>query len=220
MKIEIWFDFVCPYCYIGKKRLAEALALFPHRDQVELVFKSFELDPDKPLYNGENMAAVFAENYGVSLEEAQQVFAKTRRLGEEVGLVFDYDHMKPTNTLDAHRLAHFAQTAGQANELIEKIYFAYFTQSRLISAHETLADLAESAGIDRDAALSVLLDPDRYREDVRLDEAQAYEIYFEVVPHFRFNNKYEISAAPPVETFLEVLQKAWAEEQAAGKTES
>lgn len=209
MKIEVWFDFVCPYCYIGKQRLAEALAMFPHRDQVEVVFKSFELDPEKAPYSGQSMAESFAESYGVSLEEAGQIFAKTRQLGAMAGLDFDYNNMKPTNTLDAHRLAHFARTAGKENELIDKIFFAYFTQSRLISDPDTLADIAESAGLDRAAALKVLDESSRYLDDVRRDEAQAFEIYFEVVPHFLFNRKLEISAAPPVEEFLKVLNETW-----------
>ncbi|WP_342399739.1 DsbA family oxidoreductase [Weizmannia sp. FSL W8-0676] len=215
MKIEVWSDFVCPFCYIGKRRLEMALAQFPHRNQVEVEFKAFELDPAAEKGIGKNIHEAIAEKYGISMEEAKKA---NRGIGEQaasVGLHYDFDNMKPTNTLDAHRLEKFAATEGKGAELAEKLFHAYFTEGAYIGDHETLAAIAESAGLSREKALEVLRDPNAYLNDVRVDEAIAQQYGITGVPFFILNQKYAISGAQPLETFTSALQKVWQEEAAA-----
>lgn len=212
MKIELWADFVCPYCMVGKKRLDEALSLFEHRDEVEVVCRSFELDPARPLYQGQSLLQTLAASEGISLEQAQQLLSKTVELGRTAGLDFQMDQIKPTNTHDAHRLCHFARTTGQEKDLIHRIYAAYFLEGRVISDHDTLVELAVQAGLDRRAAQTVLNDPEAHADAVAKDQADAYEIHFPVVPHFRINGQHHLSAVPTLAELLGVLHQAWGEE--------
>lgn len=215
MKIEVWSDFVCPFCYIGKRRLEEALAQFPQRDQVEVEFKSFELDPNSPKYNGKNIHEVLAAKYGMSIEQAKQANQGVGQQAASVGLTFNFDDMKPTNTFDAHRLAKFAKTKGKEKEVTEKLLHSYFTDSQLISDMDTLADLAEDAGLDREESLTVLQDQNAFTNDVRIDQAIAQQYKITGVPFFIINQKYAISGAQPTTTFAGALQKVWEEENPA-----
>jgi len=215
MKIEVWSDFVCPFCYIGKRRLELALEQFPYRDQVEVEFKSFELDPNSPKYDGRSIHEALAAKYGMSVEQAKQSNEGLGRQAATVGLTFNFDDMKPGNTFDAHRLAKLGKAQGKEAVLTEKLLHAYFTESKNIGDHETLADLAESAGIDRNEALKVLEDSSQYGNDVRIDEALAQQYGISGVPFFIINSKYAISGAQPLETFSNALNKVWEEESAA-----
>ncbi|WP_040208812.1 DsbA family oxidoreductase [Neobacillus jeddahensis] len=212
MKIEVWSDYVCPFCYIGKRRLEEALEQFPHKDQVVVEFKSFELDPNSPKNSGENIHEVLAKKYGISVEQAKQANHDMRKNAATVGLTFHFDEMKPTNTFDAHRLAKFAKTQGKEPALSEKILHAYFTDSKNIGDHETLADLAEDSGLNRQESLHVLQDTTAYANEVRADEGIAQQYQIGGVPYFIINSKYAISGAQPLETFKGALQKVWEEE--------
>jgi predicted DsbA family dithiol-disulfide isomerase len=215
MKIEVWSDYVCPFCYIGKRRLEMALAQFPHKDQVEVEFKSFELDPNSPRNTGESIHEVLAKKYGMSVEQAKQSNRGVGQQAASVGLTFNFDEMKPTNTFDAHRLAKFAKTLGKEKELSEKLLYAYFTESKHIGDHETLADIAVSSGLDREKALAVLQDQNAFASEVKLDEALAQQYGVRGVPFFVINQKYAISGAQPLETFTGALQKVWEEESAS-----
>jgi predicted DsbA family dithiol-disulfide isomerase len=215
MKIEVWSDFVCPFCYIGKRRLEEALEQFPHRVKVEVEFKSFELDPNSPKYNGQSIHEILAEKYGMSVEQAMQANQGVGQQAASVGLTYNFEGMKPTNTFDAHRLAKFAKTHGKEAEVTEKLLFAYFSESKNIGEYETLADLAESAGLDREETLKTLNDKNAYANDVRIDEAIAGQYGISGVPFFVINQKYAISGAQPLETFKDALQKVWEEEYAS-----
>ncbi|MGJ7913005.1 DsbA family oxidoreductase [Neobacillus sp. LXY-1] len=214
MKIEVWSDFVCPFCYIGKRRLEMALEQFPHKDQVEVEFKSFELDPNSPNYNGQNIHEVLAKKYGMSVEQAKQANKGVGQQAASVGLTFNFDDMKPTNTFDAHRLAKFAKAEGKEGAITEKLLFGYFSESKLVSDHETLANIAEEVGLDRQKALEVLQDETAYASDVRMDEALSQQYGISGVPFFIVNQKYAISGAQPLETFVGALQKVWEEESA------
>lgn len=217
MKIEVWSDFVCPFCYIGKRRLEEALAQFPNRDQVEVEFKSFELDPNAQLYSGKNIHEALASKYGVTVEEAKRMNASVGQQAETVGLNFNFEEMKPTNTFDAHRLAKYAQTVGKEKEVTEKLLQSYFEESKLISDHEVLTEIAVSLGLDREEVQKVLEDKTKFSNDVRLDEAFAQQIGVTGVPFFVINQKYSISGAQPTSTFLGALQQVWKEEAPAPK---
>ncbi|MGD6879608.1 DsbA family oxidoreductase [Bacillus infantis] len=212
MKIEVWSDFVCPFCYIGKRRLEGALMDFPYRDQVEVEFKSFELDPNAAPYSGRSIHEALAEKYGMSIEQAKQANVGVGQQAASVGLTFNFDEMKPGNTFDAHRLAKFAKTKGREAVLTEKLLNAYFTESKNIGDHEELAGLAEAAGLDREEALSILKDVKAYANDVRIDEGIARQYGVTGVPYFVINQKYAISGAQPAETFASALQKVWEEE--------
>jgi predicted DsbA family dithiol-disulfide isomerase len=215
MKIDVWSDFVCPFCYVGKRRLEEALNQFPHKDQVEVEFKSFELDQNSPVYNGKSIHEVLATKYGMSLEEAKKANHSVGQQAASVGLTFNFEEMKPTNTFDAHRLAKYAKAQGKEREMTEKLLFSYFTESKHLGDHETLGEIAEAVGLDRQETLKVLEDKNAYANEVRIDEGLAQQYGVRGVPYFVINQKYAISGAQPTETFLSALQQVWKEESAA-----
>lgn len=212
MKIEVWSDYVCPFCYIGKRRLEEALAQFPQRDNVEVEFKSFELDPNTSLYSGQSIHEALAAKYRMSVEEAKRANENVGQHAASVGLTFNFDEMKPTNTFDAHRLTKYAQTVGKEKELTEKLLHSYFTESKLVSDHDTLIEIGKSVGLEENQQREVLLDKTKFANDVRIDEAIANQIGVTGVPYFVINQKYSISGAQPTETFLRALNQVWEEE--------
>lgn len=212
MKIEVWSDFVCPFCYIGKRRLEIALERFPHKDRVEVVFRSFELDPDAKKQVDLSIHEMIAQKYGISVEEAKKLNADVGRQAAAVGLTFRFDTMKPTNTFDAHRLAKYAEAQGKLPEMANRLFQAYFTDSLLISDHDVLIGLAGDAGLDREEAKQVL-ESGSYSDEVRKDEAEAARLGVRGVPFFVLNRKYAISGAQPIEVFIQALEKVWEEEQ-------
>lgn len=212
LKIEVWSDFVCPFCYIGKRHLEHALEKFPHRDSVTIEYKSFQLDPNARHIPGKSFYETFSELKGMPLN---QVIAMNKQVGEQakkVGLTYRFDTMQYANTLDAHRVAKYAETAGKGKEITERFLFAYFTESKLISDHETLADLAEEVGLDREEVLNVLKS-NKYMREVREDIEVARQIGVRGVPFFVFNEKYAVSGAQPEEVFVQALEKVWEEEK-------
>jgi len=219
MKIEVWSDFVCPFCYIGKRRLEEALASFPYRENVEVVFRSFELDPNAKKETPFNIHEMIAQKYGISVEEAKRANADIGKQAEALGLTFRFETMKPTNTFDAHRLAQYAKEKGKLDEVVERLFYAYFTESKRISDRNVLLELAEAAGLDRKEAEAVL-DDGRYAEQVRHEEAIAAQLGVRGVPFFVLNQKYAISGAQPVEVFRQALEKVWTEEQQSSSLQS
>jgi predicted DsbA family dithiol-disulfide isomerase len=212
MKIEVWSDFVCPFCYIGKRRLEQALNFFPFKDQVEVEFKSFELDPNSPKNIEKSIHEVLALKYGMSIDEAKSANEGLGKQAASVGLTFNFDTMKPTNTFDAHRLAKFAKEHGKEAEVTEKLLHAYFTESKHLGDLETLADIADTTGLDRQKALEVLSDKTVYANDVRVDQSIAQQYGISGVPYFVVNQKYAISGAQPTETFVNALKKIWEEQ--------
>lgn len=212
MKIEVWSDFVCPFCYIGKRRLEAALEQFPYKDKVEVEYKSFELDPNSPKYSGISIHESLAAKYGMSVDQAKQNSKGIAQQAANIGLTFNFDKMKPSNTFDAHRLVKFAKTIDKEGTLTEKLLHAYFTDSKDVGDHHTLADIAESVGIDRKEALTILQDTTAFANDVRMDEGIAQQYGISGVPYFIINQKYAISGAQPPETFANALQKVWEEE--------
>ncbi|WP_144460660.1 DsbA family oxidoreductase [Siminovitchia fortis] len=212
MKIEVWSDYACPFCYIGKRRLEKALETFDHRDQVDVQFKSFELEPEAPRVSDESMYEKLAGKYGISVDEAKRMNEGIRRQAAEEGLTFNFDTMIPTNTFDAHRLAHFAESKNKEKEVHEKLLHAYFTESKHLGDHEVLADIAAEAGIDRDETLAFLADETALVDEVRNDEQASQLIGVRGVPFFLINRKYGISGAQPIDTFLAALEKVWQEE--------
>lgn len=219
MKIEVWSDFVCPYCYVGKHRLEAALERFAHAGSVTVEYRCFELDPDQSRDAGQDLMTHLASQYNLSREAARAMIDRVEQMVQEAGLPVNFAAVKPTNTLDAHRLMHLARVSGRERILAAKIFTAYFQESRLISDPDTLSDLAMAAGMDPLAVSKLLADQTQYLDGVRQDEAAAYEIDFPVIPHFVINRKYSISATPPLEDFLATLHEAWLEENSHSDSE-
>ncbi|HEY4553929.1 MAG TPA: DsbA family oxidoreductase [Bacillaceae bacterium] len=215
MKIEVWSDYVCPFCYIGKRRLEKALEHFPHKDHVQIEYKSYELDPSSPKDSDKGIHEALASKYGMSVEEARKTNEGIGRQAAEAGLTFNFEDMVPANTFDAHRLTKFAKQHGKDKELTEALLHAYFTESKKLSDHAVLADIAVSCGLDRNSAEEVLKDGQTFSDDVRYDEMTAQQMGVRGVPFFVFNQKYAISGAQPPETFLGALEKVWQEENAS-----
>lgn len=212
MKIEVWSDIACPFCYIGKRKLEHALGQFADRDQVQVVYRSFELDPNADAAGGPNIHQMLADKYGMSLDQAKQMNAQLADQAKGEGLDFRFEHMVHTNTFDAHRLIHFAGTSGKAAEMSERLFKAYFTDSLNVGDRSVLASLAAEVGLD-EAGTAEVLASDAYAEDVRADIGKASQLGVTGVPFFVFNNKYAISGAQPGPVFTEVLDTVWAEEK-------
>ncbi|WP_426454339.1 DsbA family oxidoreductase [Paenibacillus sp. S-38] len=210
MKVEIWSDFMCPFCYIGKRHFEAALEQFPHRERIEVVFRSFELDPHSERDVDHDVHEMLAIKYGMSRDQA---IANNQRVGAAAkasGLTFNFDDMILTNTFDAHRLTHYAKEQGKGNELAERLFRAYFTESKHLGDHEVLASLAAEVGLDAAAAAAVLRSGE-YAKHVRGDEQEASELGVRGVPFFVIDRKYAVSGAQPSSVFLDTLNKAWSE---------
>jgi predicted DsbA family dithiol-disulfide isomerase len=211
MKVEIWSDFVCPFCYIGKRRFEAALQQFPHKDKVEVVYKSFELDPYAKRDGNPNVYDMLASKYGMSREQAKANTDQVAKQAKELGLDYDFDRTIQTNTFDAHRIAHFAASKGKLVEMTERLLKAHFTDTLHLGKPEVLADLASDIGLDREEAWRVL-NSGAYTDEVRNDEREAARLGIRGVPFFVINRKYAVSGAQPSELFLNALNKAWDEE--------
>lgn len=212
LKIEVWSDFVCPFCYIGKRRLENALAGFSHRDQVEVAFRSFELDPLASNDAQENVWTVLARKYGISLDEARRMTDGVARQAAAEGLLFRFESAVSVNTFDAHRLAKYAASQGMGEAMTEKLFHAHFTASEHLGRRETLSRLAAEIGLDREAVEQVLQDGDAFAKEVRAEEQRARELGVQGVPFFLINGKYAISGAHPTAAFAAALEQVWAEE--------
>lgn len=208
MKIEIWSDIACPFCYMGKRRLEKALEQFPHHKEVHIVFRSFELDPKAKTDVDMDVYDMLSAKYGISREQAIAMNAQIAEQGRELGLIYRFDTLILTNTFDAHRLTHWAARHGKQKEMTEHLFQAYFTDSLHIGKHETLVELAADVGLER-AEAADMLKGELFAEEVRADEREAARLGIRAVPFFLFARKFAVSGAQPVETFLEALKKGW-----------
>lgn len=211
MNIEIWSDVVCPFCYIGKRKLEEALQHFSHKDDVTIEFKAYQLEPNAKPYTGQDFYESMAAKFG-SIQQAKQMTANITDQAKSVGLDFHFDTMKPTNTFDAHRITKFAKKHGKDAAISEKLLYANFTESKDVGNHETLAEFAADIGLNKDDALAVLQDEEAFRDEVNHDIAEAKEFGINGVPYFIINRKYAISGAQPTKTFTQALEQVWEEE--------
>ena len=211
MKVEIWSDIACPFCYIGKRRFAEALSQFDDREQVEVIYRSFELDPRAPKDVEHDIYEELAAKYGISRGQAIEMNENVGGMAETVGLTFNFETMIITNTFDAHRLIHLAQQHGKVQEMTERIFQAYFVESQHVGEQAVLAQLGEDVGIDKQEVLQMLKGTE-YTNEVRADEQEAQRLGVNGVPFFVINRKYGISGAQSSELFLNTLQKARDEE--------
>lgn len=212
MNVEIWSDAVCPWCYIGKRRLEQALEQFPQRDAVNIVWRSFELDPDAPERVEGTLAERLAQKYGTTPQQAAKMNARVSDLAAAEGLEYHLDQAQPGATFNAHRLLHLAVKRGVQGQLTERLMRAYFTEGQPIGDRETLVRLAAEAGLDADEARTTLAGED-FAEEVRADEERAAAFGISGVPFMVIDERYGVSGAQPTEVFLNALQTAWAASQ-------
>ncbi|GAA4908640.1 DsbA family oxidoreductase [Mucilaginibacter defluvii] len=210
MRVDIWSDIVCPFCYIGKRRFENALDGF--KDDVEIIWHSFQLDPDAQYVEGQTVDQYLANRKGFPLEKAKEMNAYVTAQAAELGLKYDFDIAKIANTLDAHRLLHLAAKHNKQNEVKEALLDAYFTQGKNISDTETLIQIGTANGLDA-AEIATALKSDAYKQEVEEDIYHARQIGVQGVPFFVFNNKYAVSGAQPTEVFKQVLDKVKSEEK-------
>jgi predicted DsbA family dithiol-disulfide isomerase len=209
--VEIWSDFVCPWCYIGKRRFEAALARFTHASAVEVSFRAFELDPSAPAVRPPRREAErLAEKYGVSVAQAQAMIERVTKVAAEEGLAFDFERVRPGNTFDAHRLVKLAKREGKELALTERLMRAYFCEGEAIGDHETLLRLADSVGISVDAA-QALLAGDLYADEVRGDQQFARAHAIHSVPFFIFDRRYAVAGAQPTDLILQALHQIFQE---------
>jgi protein disulfide-isomerase len=204
--IEIWSDVLCPFCYIGKRRFQAALDTLPQRDQVQVIWRSFELDPTAQRDYDLGIDELLARKYGRSLDWAKEMNANMEEQARQLGLTFHTDRIIPTNSFDAHRLLQLGKSLGIQDAVSEKLFAAYFTEGRHIGKKENLLAIAEEAGIDTGKA-KAMLDSNEFADAVRQDEEEAQLFGLTGVPAFVLNRKYLISGAQPTEVFTQALQK-------------
>lgn len=218
MRVEIWSDIACPWCYIGKARFEKGLAGFAHRDEVEVVHRSFELDPGRARGVTEPVIDMLAAKYGRTREEAASMEADVAANAQAEGLGYRTEGRDHGNTFDIHRLLHLAKARGLQDELLTLAYRANFAEERSVFDDDVLLALAVEAGLDGDEARAVLGDPEAYADDVRADEREASELGAGAVPFFVLDRRYGISGGQPSEVFVQALEQAWKDRPAAALT--
>jgi len=212
MKVEIWSDVVCPFCYIGKRRFEQALENFPSKDKVEIVWRSFQLDPEMEYVPGQSVHEYLGKRKGGSAADGKKMNDAMAAMAKEVGLHYDFDNAVINNTLDAHRLLHLAKQHQLQNEMKERLFAAYYTEGKNIGDLDTLISLGAEVGIPADEIRDVL-QTDAFIHEVKQDQYIAAHIGARGVPFFVFNDKYAISGAQPAEVFKQVLDTVWEEEK-------
>ncbi|SNT50106.1 Predicted dithiol-disulfide isomerase, DsbA family [Actinomadura meyerae] len=208
MRVEIWSDVVCPWCYIGKRQFEKALQGFEHRDRVEVVHRSFQLDPTLPPGETVDVAEMLAEKYGMTRERAVEMNRQMEERAAGVGLEYHLEGGRAGNTLDAHRIVHLAAKRGRQDEVVEALYKAHFTDRRSVFDHDSLVEIAAAAGLDADEARETLASG-AFTAEVEADQREAAALGATGVPFFVLDRRYGVSGAQPPEAFTEALNRAW-----------
>jgi predicted DsbA family dithiol-disulfide isomerase len=220
IKIDVWSDIACPWCYIGKRNLENGLAATASDDDapvVEIEYHSFELSPDTPEDFDGGEVDYLSQHKGISPESAREMLDRVTGVAADAGLEYRFDILKHTNTVKAHELLHFAKENGRQLELAELLMSAYFLEGRHVGRDEDLVALAGEAGLDQNAAREAL-SSQRYRPAVRADQAQAQQYGITGVPFFVIDGKYGVSGAQPVEAFTQIARQVWGERREASET--
>lgn len=212
MKVEIWSDIQCPFCYIGKRRFEQALAEFEHKEDIQVEWKSFQLNPDLKTDPGTSVVQYLADHKGWTLDYARQMNEGVTQMAAEVGLTYNMDNAVLANTFSAHQLAHIAAAEGKGNEAEELLFSAYFIEGKNIADQEVLAGLGTQLGLDAGQVKEQLANH-TYADAVLKDMYEAQVLNIRGVPFFVLNDKYAISGAQPEPVFLQVLEKAYHEQQ-------
>ena len=209
MKVEIWSDIMCPFCYIGKRKFESALYQFKNKNEVEVVWHSFQLNPNLTYQPGRDSYDYIAELKGITRKNSIKVHQELVEMGKAVELDFRFDITKITNSFDAHRIIQLAKKH-KADHLIEELFFkAYFTQGALMSDHPTLIKLATEAGLEK-TEVELVLAGNRFAEEVRIDSLEARQLGVNGVPFFLIDRKLVVSGAQDSKMFLKALEKAYA----------
>ncbi|HET9956174.1 MAG TPA: DsbA family oxidoreductase [Polyangiaceae bacterium] len=216
LRIDIWSDIACPWCYVGKRRLEAALAGFEHQDSVDVVWRSFELDPDAPAEHdaSQSYAERLARKYRRTVGEAETMIARMTEVGRAEGLELRFDRVKRVNTFEAHRLIHLAHEQGKQDVVKERLLRAYMTEGEVISERDVLVRLAGDCGLESEAVRTALRG-EAFAQDVRADEREARELGITGVPFFVFAERYAASGAQPPEVLANALEQAWRDVNAA-----
>jgi predicted DsbA family dithiol-disulfide isomerase len=208
MVVEVWSDVMCPFCYIGKKKFETALAQFAHKDEVEVRWKSFQLDPDVKADDAKNYTQFLAQKKGMSAEQVNGMFANVTEIAAAVDLTLDFDKAIVANSFDAHRLTHLAAKYAKKTEAKQALFAAHFTDGKDIGSHAVLLELAIQLGLDK-TEVETMLKSDLYAKEVNQEIQEAAQLGINSVPFFVINRKYAVSGAQDPSVFLGALQKAF-----------
>ena len=219
MDIHIWSDIVCPWCYVGKRRFEHALALFDHRDEIRVTHRSFQLDPSRPRHQTTNRREMLKSKYQLSEQQVRDMDTRMEHLADLEGLEYHLTDVGLTgNTMDAHQLVQLGKARGIQDEVIERLYRAYFTEQRSVFDRDSLLGLAGEAGLDQAEARDVL-ERDAYVEAVTTDVLEARSLGVSGVPFFVLGGRYGVSGAQATEVFTEALTRAWEDETRTSSAE-
>lgn len=210
MKIEIWSDVMCPFCYIGKRNFETALEQFSNKNGIEVEWKSFQLDPSLPEVQDSNYTDYLMVSKGLGRPQVEGMLNNVTQMAKGVGLEYDFDRAVMVNSFKAHRVLQLAKTRGLGDAAEERLFRAFFTEGRNIADDDTLLELGKEAGLNETEIRSSLSD-ERYSDMVRQDIQEARAIGVTGVPFFVFNRKYAVSGAQPPQAFLQTLEKTYAE---------
>lgn len=214
MKIEIWSDIMCPFCYIGKRNFEAALEQFADKDKIEVEWKSFQLDPTIPEVAEESQEDYLVKRKGMSKEQVQGMLANVTQMAKQVGLEYHLDKSVMVNSQKAHQLIQFAKTKSLGDQIEERLFKAFFTEGKNIADIETLTQLGVDVGLEKDELQAAFTD-DQYRYQMSQDIQEGQQLGVRGVPFFVFDRKYGISGAQPSEAFLDTLSKSFTEWKAA-----
>ncbi|GAB2585160.1 DsbA family oxidoreductase [Spirosoma areae] len=216
MQVEIWSDVMCPFCYIGKRKFETALAQFPDKEQVDIVWKSFQLAPDQETVTDKTVHQYLAERKGWTLEQARQMTDHVTALARQVGLTYHFDKAVTANSFDAHRLSHLAKEYDVQDQAEERLFAAYFTEGKNTADHDTLVQLGVEIGLDAEEVKAVL-QSDKYADAVQTDISEARQVGVQGVPFFVFNRKYAVSGAQDSTVFSGAIEKSFSEWKEANR---
>jgi protein disulfide-isomerase len=219
MKVEVWSDIMCPFCYIGKRHYEEALRQFGHADVIEIEWHSFQLDPTIPLNSGkqQNVFEYLAERKGISFEQSMKMHESVLQMARKSGLEFNLGKAIVANSFNAHRLIQLAKSKGLGDEADEQLFIAYFINGKYLGSPKVLIELGKIIGLTEEE-VGDALSSDDFAYAVNQDIQEAQSLGIRGVPFFIFNRKYAISGAQPVEMFLQTMEKSWKEWKRAPAT--
>jgi len=208
LTIEVWSDIVCPWCYIGKRRLETALSRFSRQDAVSVVWRSYQLNPAAPRATSETTRAMLARKYSVSPEQADAMQARVSGVAAQEGLTYRLELTRAENSLDGHRLIHLAATRGLQSEMKERLFSAYFTEGVSLGDRDALIRLANEVGLE-ERETRATLERDDFTDAVHADSARASALGIQGVPFFVLGGRFGVSGAQPAEVLLQALEEAW-----------
>ena len=210
MKVEIWSDVMCPFCYIGKRKFESALEQFNHSSNIEIIWKSFQLAPDMKTDPTKNIDEYLATHKGMSIQQAKELNNQVSQRAKQVGLEFNFDKAIVANSFNAHRFSHLAKQHSLQNEVEERLFAAYFTEGKNTDDIQTLIQIGNEIGLDASEVKKVLKG-NSYAEEVKADIYEAHQLGVRGVPFFVFDRKYAVSGAQESPVFLNTLEKSFGE---------